>query len=1063
MTICASCGETNPEGFRFCGSCGAPLAAADARAREVRKTITVLFCDVTGSTALGERLDPESLRRVMSRYFDEMGSVVERHEGTVEKFIGDAVMAVFGIPILHEDDALRAVRAAAEMRDRLAGLNEELERDWGVRIQVRTGVNTGEVVAGDSTGGQRFATGDAVNVAKRFEEAAPSGEILLGEPTYRLVRDAVEVEPVEPLELKGKESHLGAYRLLSVEPAVAGRARRLDSPMVGRERERMLLQRAYERAVGERACHLFTVLGAAGVGKSRLVAEFAAGAGETATVVQGRCLAYGEGITFWPLADVVRKLHGEDLLSSIPARLAGDENAEVIASRLAAALGLAGSPGAGEETFWAARKLFEAHARERPLVLVFDDVQWGEPTFLDLIDHVTDWTRDAPILLVCLARPELLDIRPVWGGGKFNATSVLLESLSKDESEQLIGNLLGRAELAEEVRQRVTEAAEGNPLFVEETLTMLIDDGLLERRNGGWVAAGDLTEVSVPPTIQALLAARLDRLGDQERAVIERAAVEGRIFHLGAVAALSPAELRAEVGGHLQTLVRKELVRPDRTDFPGEDAFRFRHLLIRDAAYESMPKELRAELHERFAGWLERAAGERIIEFEEILGYHLEQAYRYHAELAPVDEAAQVLGKRAAELLEATGRRAHVRGDRPAATNLLGRARALLPPSDPRLPALLVELGVALLERGELDEAERVLTEAAQAARALGSRGLELRAELERGFLRTLIDPAANVPFRELADVAIPELERLGDEQSLAVAWRIVAHVHLFDLRGAEMEEALKRSIEHARRAGDRRAELDALLWLIRLQWFGPQPVDAGIRLCEQTLAEAETEPGLASVATQVLGLLHGFRGEFDRGRALLEQAEAMQLDLGMETARAAGTSMMRAVLEELAGDSEAAERVLRPSLEILVEAGERGFYSTELGYLAEAVYRQGRYDEAERLALEAAEAGGPDDVETQRLSLGVRAKVLARRGETAEAERLVRQVIELIEPTDTLTGKAEARLDLAVVLQLAGRPREAATAAREAAELYAAKGAEAGVRAAEARAAELEAESSSP
>src|SRR6266540_3764382 len=533
MATCPQCGQKNPEGFAFCGSCGAPLAVAPQR--EVRKTVTVVFCDVTGSTALGEQLDPESLRRVMGRYFDEMQTIVERHEGTVEKFIGDAVMAVFGIPVVHEDDAMRAVRAAAEMRDRLGALNEGFERDWGVRIQMRTGVNTGEVVAGDSTGRQRFATGDAVNVAKRFEEAAPAGEILLGEATYGLVRDAVEVEPVEPLALKGKESRLGAYRLLSIEPTFPGRARRLDSPMVGRERERMLLQHAYERAVGERGCHLFTVLGTAGVGKSRLVAEFAAGIGETATVVQGRCLPYGEGITFWPLAEIVRKLHGEDPLASIPATLAGDENAEVIASRLAAALGLADSSGTGEETFWAARKLFEAHARERPLVVVFDDVQWGEPTFLDLIDHVTDWTRDAPILLICLARPELLDIRPVWGGGKFNATSVLLE-----------------------------------------------------RRNGGWVAAGDLTQVAVPPTIQALLAARLDRLGDQERGVIERASVEGRIFHLGAVAALSPAELRAEVGGHLQTLVRKELVRPDRTDFPGEVACRSRHPLFRYAAYERM-------------------------------------------------------------------------------------------------------------------------------------------------------------------------------------------------------------------------------------------------------------------------------------------------------------------------------------------------------------------------------------------------------------------------------------------------------------------------------------------
>jgi class 3 adenylate cyclase len=336
MVTCPSCGQENPEGFKFCGACGASLEAVPAP-REMRKTVTVVFSDVTGSTALGERLDPESLRRVMGRYFDEMKAVVERHEGTVEKFIGDAVMAVFGIPIVHEDDALRAVRAAAEMREQLNALNEELERDWGVRIEVRTGVNTGEVVAGNGSSGQRFATGDAVNVAKRFEEAAPPGEILLGDTTWRLVRDAVEVEPLDDLELKGKSGSVMAYRLLSIQPGAAGRARRLNSPMVGRDRERAALVQAYERVVGDRACHLFTVLGAAGVGKSRLIAEFLNGLGESAAAVQGRCLPYGDGITFWPVLEVVRMLGAEP-----------------------ASVGLAEATSPSDETAWAVRKLFEA-------------------------------------------------------------------------------------------------------------------------------------------------------------------------------------------------------------------------------------------------------------------------------------------------------------------------------------------------------------------------------------------------------------------------------------------------------------------------------------------------------------------------------------------------------------------------------------------------------------------------------------------------------------------------------------------------------------------------------
>ncbi len=1055
MPTCPQCGQENPEGFKFCGSCGTVLAETPT-ARDVRKTVTIVFSDVTGSTALGEQLDPESLRRVMSRYFDEMQAVVEAHEGTVEKFIGDAVMAVFGIPVLHEDDAVRAVRAAAEMRERLSALNEELERDWGVSIAMRTGVNTGEVVAGDASSGQRFATGDAVNVAKRLEEAAPANEILLGETTYRLVPDAVEVEAVEALELKGKGEPVKAYRLLSIEPGAEGRARRLDSPMVGRGRERTVLEQAYERVVTERGCHLFTVLGAAGVGKSRLLAEFLKGLGDNATIVGGRCLPYGEGITFWPLLEVTRKLYGEELVSAITARLAGDENAELIAKRVSAAVGLAEGAGPAEETFWAVRKLLEAQARERPLVVVFDDFQWGQPTFLDLVEHVADWSRDAPILLICLARPEFLDDRPGWGGGKFNATSVLLDRLSDDESAELVQNLLGRAGLANDVRARITAAAEGNPLFVEEMLAMLIDDGLLERSNGDWVTAGDFESVAVPPTIQALLAARLDRLGASERSVIERASVEGKVFHRGGVVELSPTDARESVGGHLQTLVRKELVRPDAAELPGEDAFRFRHLLIRDAAYDGMPKELRAELHERFAAWLEHAVGSRRVEYEEILGYHLEQAYGYRVELAPVDNAVRELGRLAAGNLEAAGRRALVRGDRPATTNLLGRAHALLPPGDPRLPDLLVELGAALQEQGEFDDAARCFTEAVEASRALGNRALELRAELERASLQALVDPKAIASFRELTGTAIPELEKLGDAQSLSVAWRMVAHGYLLDLRGADMEQALRQSTEHARRAGDRKGELDGLTWLIRLQWFGPAPVDAGIRLCKQMLAEAETEPGLASVATQVLGLLYGFRGEFDRGRVLLAQAGAMQIELGMEIARAAGTTMMSSALEGLARDYDAAESVLRPALEILRRAGEKGYYSTLLGYLARAVYAQGSYDEAEELAREAAEAGGADDVETQRLSLAVRALVLARRGETAEAERLVRAAVEILAPTDSLLSQAEVMLDLAEVLELAGRRDEASAAAREATRLYAAKGADAGVRLAEARVAEL-------
>ncbi len=604
MVVCPECGHENPDGARFCNECATSLDAAPTP-RETRKTVTVLFCDVAGYTETGERLDPEALRRLQSRYFDDARVALERHGATVEKFIGDAVMAVFGTPQLHEDDALRAVRAALELRKAI----EELG------LEARIGINTGEVVAGS---GDALVTGDSVNVAARLEQAAEPGVILIGESTQRLLSGAVTSELAGPVEAKGKAEPLRAWRLVDVRADAEAVPRRLDSPLVGREREHAALRQAYDRAAQERSCHLFTILGAAGVGKSRLAAELVAEVRVRARVATGRCLPYGEGITYWPL---------HELLIDVD-----DERARPAQELLKAELS---SP---EELFLIVRKLLETLAREQPLLVVFDDVHWADPTFLDLVDHVSDLSRDAPILLVCLARPDLLDQRPGWGGGKLNATSVLLEPLAEEDCERLISSFLGQSELEQEARSRILEAAEGNPLFVEEMLEMLIDDGLLERNNGSWVASRDLSEVAVPPTIQALLAARLDRLSDEERAVAQRGAVEGKVFHHGAVSELAPESIRRRLSAHLLSLVRKELVRPYEAEFAGEDAYRFRHLLIRDAAYQSLSKADRAQLHERFASWLEGRLGGADEDYEEILGYHLEQAYRCRVELGSPDD-----------------------------------------------------------------------------------------------------------------------------------------------------------------------------------------------------------------------------------------------------------------------------------------------------------------------------------------------------------------------------------------------------------------------------------------
>jgi class 3 adenylate cyclase len=630
VLVCASCGHENSEGAKFCEECGFSFAAASARAKEQRKTVTVLFCDVTGSTALGEGLDPERLRTLLARYFERMKAIVERHGGSVEKFIGDAVMAVFGVPVLHEDDALRAVRSAVEMRDALPELG----------IEGRIGVMTGEVVTGTE---ERLATGDAVNVAARLEQAAQPGEVLVGASTLALVGDAVEVEPVEPLELKGKAEPVPAYRLLRVREAPE---RRHEALFVGRERELALLREAWARVQAEQRCELVTLTGDAGVGKSRLAAEVLAAV--EATVVRGRCLPYGEGITYRPVVEVLKQLE------VVPA----DEAAAVAIRSL---LGESEAATSGEEIAWAFRKTLEHASAARPLVVVFDDIQWGEQTFLDLVEHVALLSSGASILLLCIARLELTERHPTW------PVTLLLEPLADDDVEELIAE-----RVPEQLRDRIARAAGGNPLFIEEMLAM----------------AGEAdSKVVVPPTLRALLAARLDQLETAERSVLERGSIEGEIFHRGAVQALTPDE--GQVTRRLAALVRKELIRPERPQLAGEDGFRFRHLLIRDAAYDALPKASRADLHERFASWLEQH-GTELVELDEILGYHLEQACRYRAELGMPDDG--MVAAAARRRLTAAGHRAHLRGDYGGAVSLLERAAALVPPAEIDLP-LENELG----------------------------------------------------------------------------------------------------------------------------------------------------------------------------------------------------------------------------------------------------------------------------------------------------------------------------------------------------------------------------------
>jgi class 3 adenylate cyclase/tetratricopeptide (TPR) repeat protein len=994
-----------------------------------RKTVTVVFSDVAGSTRLGSNLDPEAVRSIMSRYFEAASRALERHGGTVEKFIGDAVMAVFGIPAVHEDDALRAVRAVVEMHDAVDELNRELEHEQGLQLRLRTGVNTGEVVVGDPADGQTLVTGDTVNVAARLEQAAGPGEILIGEVTHRLVRDAVKVEPTGPLTLKGKEEGVPSWRVLELSEDGPGVARSPDAPLVGRASELERLREIFDVVVGDERASLFTVLGGAGIGKSRLARELEASVADEARVLRGRCLPYGDGITYWPLFEIVRYLvDEEDPRSGIARLVAGREGADAIAERIAGVLGHSTQAGSAEETSWAVRKLFEALAQERPLVVVFEDLHWGEPALLDLIEYIVAWSREAPIFILCLARPELLEKRPRWGGGE-PAASLLLEPLTAAESGALIDSLQSETGLSPATRERIAATAEGNPLYVEQMVAMLAE---------GEPAEGAL---EIPPTIQGLLAARLDRLGADERAVIERACVVGKRFWAGAVADLSSESGRGSVEANLEILVRKDFIGPDHPPVvPAEVGYRFRHQLIRDAAYNGIPKGDRAALHERFARLIEERAGSNVVEVEEILGYHLEQAVRYRSELGRPDEHVAALSAEAAERLARSGGRAHARGDAAAATNLLGRAAVLLPKDAAPRAELLGALGSALVLAGDLTQADAVLTEAIEAGAASGNRRLELHAMLERAFLRALTHPDGVEELRRVAEQALPVLEELGDELGLAKAWRRIADVHWMVNHWSEQAQALEQALVHAQRAGDDREAAGALMRLPMSLYYGPMPVAEATARAEAILERAQGARVVQSTALVCLAGLHAMSGRFEEARPLLAQGRAISDELGFRV-WVAGFSLAAGDIEMLADDPVAAERELRRGYEALETMGERALLATIAAELARAVCAQGRYEEAEQLTRVSEELARPLDVSAQIAWRTVRATCIAAGGDLADAEDVARKALQAAEQTDDLNRQARVLVDLADVVRRASREPEAVLLREKALALFERKG----------------------
>lgn len=1019
-------------------ACGARLAVATGRER--RKLATMLFCDVTGSTAMGERFDAEAVRALMLRYFDEMRKAIERHGGAVEKFIGDAVVGIFGVPVAHEDDALRAVRAAAEMQERASRLNEEFERGFGLSIALRIGVNTGEVVTGEVSVDRPMASGDPVNVAARLEQAARPGEILVGERTYLLTRRAVAFAPAEPLALKGKSEQVSAYRLRSLAVAEQAHVRRLGVELVDREAELGALEAAFASCLVERRCRLVEIVGEPGVGKSRLVAEFVRSAGSGSTVLRGRCVSYGEGITYWPLAEAVKQAAGVDAADTpdeARARIAelaaaAGPDGETVAGLLAVAAGLSETRASPEEIAWATRRLLAALAGERPVIFILDDLQWAEPTFLALVDALVG--IEAPVLLLALARPELPKRLPP--DGRDEAVVISLEPLPADASAALVERTLGGG-LARDLRDHVIEAAGGNPLFLEELLAMLIDSGVLRPSDGDWVTAVDQSTIPLPPTLEALLESRLDLLDEVEREVLERGSVEGKIFRRETIEALSPPSELEGVAAALSALADKGLVHP--TVLAGERAFLFRHLLIRDVVYRGIAKRLRAELHERFAGWLEEKAGERTAELAEVIGYHFEQACFYRRELGSFDDEGEAIAQRAAARIEEAGLRALARGDLFAAINLLQRAVALRRDDDPARVRLLPELGAALAEAGRLSKAAAILADARVLADAAGDERLEAQAHIEELVLRLQVDTGrAMTEARQAGARARRIFEEAGDELGLCRLSYLEAQVYWLEGRAAAAEGAWQGAASYARRAGDERRLADILRWIPSAVLFGPTPAPAGIRRCEEIRWLLRRNLRAQSEILPALGGLHAMTGRFESAQELLAESDAILEELGFTIHSAPEWAALIALL---AGDPAAAERHLQAGYERLAAMGESQLLSTTAALLARAVYEQGRLDEAYAFTEASAEAAASEDIVTQIGWRAVRARILAGQGRLGEGERLAREAVALAERTDLLSDRGDALLDLSEVLHALARLDEAGAAVRSALGLYERKG----------------------
>jgi DNA-binding SARP family transcriptional activator/tetratricopeptide (TPR) repeat protein len=991
---------------------------APARALPTRRPVTVLCVSLQVAPDSGTALDPEAYGAVHEHVVRALTAVLERHGGKLAASDGEHLMGVFGVAAVHEDDALRAARASLEASEALTAEVAVLPRHYGASLVYRSGLATGEVLVG-GPGPLGFA-GDVGVRAVTLAEAAGPGEILLSQQTRQLAAGAIETGAAGP----------GRFLLHSAQVGLRPLAVRLDVPLVSRDDELRRLEAAYVRATRERVTMTVTVTGEAGLGKTRLVQEFARRLGQEANVLMGRCLPYGEGITFWPLREMIRQTgRGDDVMERVSELLAGEADAAAVAEQLHRAVG-SGRQGrtAAAEIFWAARRLLEVLARDRPVLVLFEDLHWAEPTLLDLVESLALRPGQAAIVVVCIARPELLDQRPAWAAETDRSVSIQLAPLGGEPAAALLDSLSGGHRIAPATRARLIDIAGGNPLYLEQLAVSLSE------QDGGGIRP------VLPPTIQALLSARLQRLGPGASSVLVRAAIIGKDFGEQEIRELLPVEARAPLGRNLQSLVAKGLVQPG-PGLSSYDEYSFRHILIQEAAYRSIPKSLRAELHRRYADSLEASASGPFPARPEILGFHLEQSVRYRTELWPTDPEAAALSLRAAGHLDTAGAAAHDRGDDVAAVNLLERAVTLLPAGAPVLGRLYTTLGTALAEAGQFEQARAALDRAQHITAGSGDERQHAHARVETLRLHLKMKPseAATDIVRALPGLHC-QFEASQDDRGLGNILQLEAALHWDHSRSGAAEYAWQRAADYARTVNDRRQLADIVSWLASAALWGPTPASEGIKKCQDYLDEIGNHPtGKAGILLN-LAVLYAMQDDFAAARATLDNGKSMLEALGPTVTGA--ITQPAALIAMLAGDPATAEKYLRLEYDSFYEMGERRFLATTAAYLARAIAAQGpsRYDVAIRLIVVSQEA--PDeDLSTRAVGQGLYARILADRGRYREAEELARSAVGLAAQTDFLNEHADTLLELAHVLVKARRITEAHSVAAEALDLYQRKG----------------------